>query len=118
MNKDDALQQMAACRELIDELDRKLVQLLNERTRVVEQLGLIKEKMDMPVYEPRREDEVYRNVVSSNHGPLPPEAMKRLFERIVDEMRTVQNINRRKRQQAAEAKTSESDKGSRKEEAN
>ena len=46
----------------------------------------------MPVYEPKREDEVYRNVTESNHGPLPAEAVKRIFERMIDEMRTLQKM--------------------------
>jgi chorismate mutase len=46
----------------------------------------------MPVYEPKREDEVYRNVMENNHGPLPPDAIKRIFERVVDEMRTLQKM--------------------------
>ena len=44
----------------------------------------------MPVYEPKREDEVYRNITLSNRGPLPHDSLKRVFERIIDEMRTVQ----------------------------
>ncbi len=46
----------------------------------------------MPIYEPRREDEVYENVTRHNDGPLPSEAVKRVFERIIDEMRTVQKL--------------------------
>ena len=33
---------------------------------------------------------VYANVLHHNHGPLSPEAVKRIFERIIDEMRTIQ----------------------------
>ena len=47
----------------------------------------------MAVYEPKREEQVYANVLSHNRGPLPPEAVKRIFERIIDEMRTVQKMN-------------------------
>jgi chorismate mutase len=81
---------LAQCREKIDEVDRSLVALLNERTRVVEKIGQLKKEANLPVYEPRREDAVYSNVAASNQGPLTTEALHRIFERIMDEMRRVQ----------------------------
>jgi chorismate mutase len=51
---------------------------------------VIKQQFALPIYEPKREDEVFRNVTEQNLGPLPAEAVKRVFERIIDEMRTVQ----------------------------
>jgi len=46
----------------------------------------------MPIYEPKREDEVFRNVTENNRGPLTAEGVKRVFERIIDEMRNVQRL--------------------------
>ncbi len=96
MTEKEAKEALADCRIRIDTVDRRIVALLNERTRVVEQIGSIKQQMTMPIYEPKREDEVFANVISSNTGPLPPEAARRIFERIVDEMRTVQKIKMEK----------------------
>ena len=56
----------------------------------MEEIGRIKAAAELPVYEPRREDEVFRNVAEHNRGPLPQDAVKRVFERIIDEMRKVQ----------------------------
>jgi chorismate mutase len=81
---------LARCRETIDQLDLRLLELLNERTAVVEEIGRIKQELQMAVYEPKREDQVFANVLGHNGGPLPHEAVKRIFERIIDEMRTVQ----------------------------
>src|SRR5437879_13766016 len=81
---------LADCRARIDAVDRRLVAILNERTRIVEQIGRIKREMEMPIYEPKREDEVFANAASSNPGPLSSEAVRRIFERIMDEMRVVQ----------------------------
>ncbi|SRR6266545_1691490 len=92
MTREEALQQLAAFRERIDDVDRRLLGLLNERTGIVEEIGRVKRSARMPVYEPKREDEVFANVTSNNRGPLPPEAVKRIFERIIDEMRTVQRL--------------------------
>jgi len=87
---------LSDCRSRIDVVDRRLVALLNERTRIVEEIGRIKRKMRMPIYEPKREDEVFANAMASNAGPLPPEAVKRIFERIIDEMRVVQKTKMEK----------------------
>jgi chorismate mutase len=90
MTEQAAVEKLAECRRIIDRIDAQLVALLNERTRIVEVIGQIKREFSMPVYEPQREDEVFRNVNQNNHGPLAPEAVKRIFERVVDEMRTLQ----------------------------
>jgi chorismate mutase len=50
----------------------------------------VKRAHAMPVYEPQREDQVYQNVLDHNHGPLPADAVRRIFERVIDEMRTLQ----------------------------
>lgn len=85
-----AQQELDVYRRSIDGIDLQLLALLNERTRIVEQIGATKQKHNLPVYEPKREDQVYRNVLESNPGPLPSDAVKRIFERIIDEMRTLQ----------------------------
>ena len=87
------LDELENCRLQIDVLDQRLLDLLNERTAIVEKIGLIKQELKLGVYEPKREDQVYSNILTHNQGPLPPEAVKRIFERIIDEMRTVQKKN-------------------------
>ena len=86
----DALQTLAKCRERIDQIDRRLVELLNERTAIAEEIGRAKRGADLPIYEPKRESEVFNNITSHNRGPLPEDGLKRIFERIIDEMRRVQ----------------------------
>lgn len=90
MNQEEALRQLDEYRQKIDDLDLKILEILNDRTRIVEQIGEVKRKAQLPIYEPKREDEVFRNVVSHNRGPLSEAAVRRLFERIIDEMRTLQ----------------------------
>jgi chorismate mutase len=84
------MQRLAECRHQIDAVDLKLLVLLNERTRIVEEIGRIKQDLSLPIYEPKREDQVFHNVTSNNKGPLSAEALKRIFERIIDEMRNIQ----------------------------
>lgn len=90
MTLEAAMAALSACRERIDEVDRRILALLNERTGIVETIGKVKASANLPIYEPRREDEVFRNIAEHNKGPLPPDAAKRVFERIIDEMRRVQ----------------------------
>ena len=90
MNREQALERLAYCRQSIDEIDVRILELINARTLVVEEIGRIKQKFAMPIYEPKREDEVFRNVLGHNGGPLPADCVKRVFERIIDEMRGVQ----------------------------
>jgi len=90
MKHEEAQSALAECRREIDLVDRRIVELLDQRTRIVEQIGRIKSEMQMPIYEPKREDEVFANALAASAGPLPPEAVKRIFERIIDEMRVVQ----------------------------
>jgi len=86
----DAQQALARCRERIDQIDRRLVELLNERTTIVEEIGRAKREAALPIYEPKREGEVFHNITSHNGGPLTEDGLKRIFERIIDEMRRVQ----------------------------
>ncbi|MBV8072337.1 MAG: chorismate mutase [Acidobacteriaceae bacterium] len=90
--KQPSAEDLARCRERIDEIDIRLLNLLNERTAIVEEIGRIKQELRLAIYEPKREDQVFANVLSHNRGPIPPDALKRIFERIIDEMRTVQKL--------------------------
>jgi chorismate mutase len=92
MTRETAFAILTDSRRRIDELDLRILELLNARTRVVEDIGHAKRVLDMPIYEPRREDEVYENITRHNGGPLPSDAVKRVFERIIDEMRNVQKL--------------------------
>lgn len=92
MTREEGLKALADCRDRIDKLDRKILDLLNARTRIVEEIGRIKHELDLPIYEPRREDEVYENITGNNAGPLTADGVRRVFERIIDEMRNIQRL--------------------------
>ena len=92
MTREEALQALEDYRVSIDALDLRLLELLNKRTRVVEDIGRVKRSAQLPIYEPRREEQVFENITTHNGGPLSPDAVKRIFERIIDEMRTIQRI--------------------------
>lgn len=77
-------------RKRIDEIDQQLLKLLNERSRSAVEIGHIKKKLNLPAWQPEREQEILRNVVKSNPGPLDDAAIRRLFERIIDEARALE----------------------------
>jgi chorismate mutase len=81
---------ITSLRMRIDELDLALVRLLNERANCALEVGHVKERMGLPVYQPAREAEVLTNVRAANQGPLDDAAITRLFERIIDEARRLE----------------------------
>ncbi len=77
-------------RRRIDEIDKKLVELLNERSRCALEIGKLKQAQKIPLYQPDRENAVLENAERNNSGPLTDAAIRRLFERIIDEARTAE----------------------------
>ena len=85
----DAIEEL---RLRIDAIDRKVVRLLNERAGCAITLGRVKKERGLPIYQPAREEEVLGNVQRSSGGPLEMEALRRLFERIIDESRRIERL--------------------------
>ena len=77
-------------RRKIDEIDRQLVELLNKRSKCAMEIGKIKKRRNLPAWQPEREAEILKHVVESNPGPLADAAIRRLFERIIDEARALE----------------------------
>jgi len=77
-------------RDKIDELDRKLAALLNERAAAVVEIGRLKRKAGMPIYEPKREIQVLENVHQASKGPLVEGDLVKIYERLLDVMRNIQ----------------------------
>ena len=75
----------------IDRVDEVLVRLLNERARCVCEIGRLKKEQGIEIYQPDREKDVLRHVREvASEGPLGPDAIGRLFERIIDEARRLE----------------------------
>jgi chorismate mutase len=81
---------VAGWRKRIDEIDQQLVKLLNERAQCALEIGHLKKGLNLPTWQPQREAEILRNVVTANPGPLDDAAIRRLFERIIDEARSLE----------------------------
>ncbi len=77
-------------REQIDHLDRDLVDLLNNRARLAQQLQMARqERGDKLAYQPGREMDVMANVVAANTGPFPVEGLTHIFVEIMSACRNL-----------------------------
>lgn len=73
----DELQQL---RNQIDSIDAQLLDLLSKRAQCAKRVGEVKQG---PLYRPEREAQVLRNIAQKNPGPLPDEAVQRIFREIM-----------------------------------
>ena len=80
-------------RRRIDDIDARLVRLLSERAECALAIGELKRALGMAIYQPAREGDVLKHVCDLNQGPLDDEAIRRLFERIIDEARRLERIS-------------------------
>ncbi len=85
---EEQIGEISRWRDRIDGIDQILLALLNERSRTANKIGHIKNESQLPIYVPEREKQVLLNVLDGNDGPLNDAAVRRLFERIIDETRS------------------------------
>ncbi|HEY7509931.1 MAG TPA: chorismate mutase [Vicinamibacteria bacterium] len=79
-------------RRRIDQIDTQLMGLLNSRSACAVEIGRIKRTLGLPVYSPEREARILERVMRENPGPLDPTAVRRVFERIIDESRRLERL--------------------------
>ncbi|MDP8215792.1 MAG: prephenate dehydratase [Candidatus Kaelpia imicola] len=70
-------------RKKIDDLDKKIVNLLNRRARLITDIGKIKRKNNKSIYVPEREREVYKKIKSYNKGPIPGEYLEHIYREVM-----------------------------------
>ena len=77
-------------RKQIDRIDLQLLRLLNRRAASALQIGRIKKKQRLPVYDGRREQQVLLRLTRRNAGPLPAGSVKAIFKEILRRNRGLQ----------------------------
>ena len=70
-------------RQRIDALDGDLLKLLNERTLIAQEIGVIKSRESLPIYSPDREMKLLRSLIGRSEGPLRPEAIRAIYREIM-----------------------------------
>jgi len=88
----DVKNDLAEWRRRIDAIDEQLMRLLNSRSACAVEIGRIKREAGLPVYAPEREAWILDRVMRENPGPLDPLAVRRVFERIIDESRRLERV--------------------------
>ena len=81
---------IAGWRKRIDEIDEKLLELLNKRAEYAMEIGRIKREKSIAVYDSDREKSILARMTAQNRGPLPNDAVKRLFEYLIIESRNLE----------------------------
>jgi len=79
----DLIMSLEELRKKIDDLDNQLVELLNERARVVVEIGKLKSKTARPVYSPDREKQVFERIARANKGPLPDKCLVAIWRELM-----------------------------------
>jgi chorismate mutase len=92
MAEERGVNRLEELRRQIDAIDEQLVRLLSARAACALEIGHEKKTAGLEVYQPTRETEVLEHVQRVNTGPLDDGAVKRLFERIIDEARRLERI--------------------------
>lgn len=80
----------------INRIDNDLLRLFNERAALALEIGHIKKNLDLPIYDPRREKLIFERMRQENPGPLDNAAVVRLFERVIDESRSLERAESKK----------------------
>ncbi len=86
----DLTRALTTSRQRIDAIDGQIVQLLNERARVVRDVGLIKKRYHAPASAPGREEQVLRRAASQAQAPLTPSAVEAIYRTILHEMSSME----------------------------
>ncbi len=92
MAEEQSLSPIESLRKRIDALDEQLVRLLSARAACALEVGRAKKAAGVQIYQPGRESEVLAHVAQVNRGPLDDGAIRRLFERIIDEARRLERM--------------------------
>ena len=77
-------------RDQIDAIDAQLLDLLNRRARVAQEVGHVKNKVDAPVFRPEREEQVLRGIAERNPGPLGNKELQTIFREIMSACRSLE----------------------------
>ncbi|RPI62178.1 MAG: chorismate mutase, partial [Planctomycetaceae bacterium] len=82
-NNGTNVRDLESLRTAIDDLDKKIVDLLNERARVVIDIGKHKQVTGSPIYAPDREHAVLKRIEALNTGPLPPKTLQAIYRELM-----------------------------------
>ena len=77
-------------RRAIDAVDTRLLELIQERVRLVLAVGAYKVRNGLAIYDPERERRMLERLTALAQPPLEPDTIRRIFERLIDESRNLE----------------------------
>ena len=90
MESADTQARIGELRSRVDEVDRELIRILNERARIVQEIVAIKAEAGKALFDPKREEEILRQVAEENEGPIYDTSMREIFELILHRIRDLE----------------------------
>ena len=90
MDDPEIQETIKALRERVNEVDHELVRLLNERAQIVQEMGAYKQEAGIPLFDPKREEELLSKIAEDNPGPIYDSSMRDIFEIIMHRIRDLE----------------------------
>lgn len=87
-------EELESLRSRIDDLDRQIVKLLNERARLGLEAGRAKIRSGRPITDAERERDVLVRVAMANDGPLPQDAMLALYRKLIETIKRLEEFEK------------------------
>lgn len=83
----EAQEQIAELRSEIDDVDCKIVELLNQRAALALKIRTLKPQVHWGLYDPKREEEIFAHLAKCNTGPLYAENLREIYETVLHVMK-------------------------------
>lgn len=87
MDETEAQHAIAECRAKVDDIDCKIVELLNERAALALEIRHLKPQVHWGLYDPKREEEIFAHLAKCNEGPLYAENLREIYETVLHVMK-------------------------------
>lgn len=83
-------EKLSTLRNEIDKIDQQILELINLRAKVAQEVGEVKKKHNLPIFVPSREKEIFDRLERVNPGPLSNEVIKHIFKEIISACRSIE----------------------------
>ena len=86
---EEAIKKIETLRKDIDVIDRDIVEMLNKRAGIALEIRKLKADNSLQLYDPGREEEIFRKITAVNNGPLYDDDLRGIYETILQTMKSM-----------------------------